>query len=116
MTEENKIEIKEEKCTCFCKSEWFKKFLTKTLAVFIGTFSALSLFAALHKPPMMKPVPFGGAMVRPCHCKMHHFDGYRGPRGDFHRKMEKRDFQKFEKRDFQRPDRPDFAKKPPVKE
>ena len=29
MTEENKIEVKEVK-TCFCQSEWFKKFLTKT--------------------------------------------------------------------------------------
>ena len=34
MTEENKIEVKEVK-TCFCQSEWFKKFLTKTLAVFV---------------------------------------------------------------------------------
>ena len=97
MNEENKIvEVKQE---CFCKSDWFKKFLTKTLAVFIGTFSALSLFAALHKPPMIKPVPYG--FKRPCHCQMHHFYGHRGPRGDFHRKMEKRDFQKIEKRDFE---------------
>ena len=35
MSEENKIVSEneggnmEEKCTCFCKSEWFKKFLTK---------------------------------------------------------------------------------------
>ena len=102
MTEENKIErvnveVKEETCKCFCKSEWFKKFLIKTLAVFIGTFSALSLFAALHKPPMIKPVPYG--MKRPCHCQMYHFHKG-GPRGDFHRKMVKRDFQRLEKRDF----------------
>ena len=111
MTEENKIEVKEVK-TCFCQSEWFKRFLTKTLAVFIGTFSALSLFAALYKPPMMKPVPYG--MKRPCHYQMYHFHKG-GPRGDFYRKMEKRDFQKFEKRDFQRPDRAGFPEKPPVK-
>lgn len=104
MSEENKIEVKEETCKCFCKSEWFKKFLTKTLAVFIGTFSALSLFAALHKPPMIKHVPYG--MNRPCHCQMHHF--YKGgPRGDFHRKMMKRDFQRFERKDFDQ--------KPPVR-
>ena len=97
MSEENKIEVKEETCKCFCKSEWFKKFLIKTLAVFIGTFSALSLFAALHKPPMMKPIPYG--LKRPCHCQMHHFHKG-GPRGDFHRKMERRDFQRVEKRGF----------------
>lgn len=97
MTEEIKIEQKEETCKCFCKSEFFRKFLVITLGSFVGVFSALSLFAALHKPPMIKPVPYG--MKRPCYCQMHHFHKG-GPRGDFHRKMVKRDFQRLEKRDF----------------
>ena len=108
MTEENKIEVKEETCKCICKSEWFRKTLVIALGSFVGVFSALSLFAALHKPPMMKPVPFGGPMVRPCQCQMHHFNHYRGPRADFHRKMIKKDFQRFERKDF--------GQKPPVKD
>lgn len=100
MSEENKIvEVKQE---CFCKSEWFKKFVTKTLAVFIGTFCALSLFAALHKPPVMKHAPFHSAMMRPCHCQMHHYYKHRPSRADFYKKFEKRDFQKLEKKDFER--------------
>ena len=100
MSEENKtVEVKQE---CFCKSEWFKKFITKTLAVFIGTLCALSLFAALHKPPVMKPVTFHGGMMRPCHCQMHHFYKHKPYRGDFQRKFEKKDFQRVEKRDFER--------------
>ena len=109
MSEENKIVSEneggnmEEKCTCFCKSEWFKKFLTKTLAVFVGTFSALSLFAALHKPPM-PPCPYGHrAMMRPpMHCHYHHFKRHDFKKGIFQKRMEKRDFQRFENRDFDR--------------
>ena len=47
MTEVNNNETKQETCKCFCQSERFKDFLTKTLAVFIGVFAALSLFAVL---------------------------------------------------------------------
>ena len=68
MTEENKIvEVKNE---CLCQSKWFKKFLVKALAVFVGTYCALSLFAALHKPPM-PPCPYGKMMRPPIH-QMHH--------------------------------------------
>lgn len=101
MSEENKIEVKEER-TCFCQSEWFKKFLIKAFAVFIGTFCALSLFAALHKPPMMKYAPYPGVMKRPCYCQMHHFYKHRPCRCDLQRKFEKRDFQKLDKGDFER--------------
>ena len=103
MTEENRIEVKEENCKCFCKSEWFRKFLVKTLAVFVGTFSALSLFAALHKPPM-PPCPYGHrAMMRPpVHCH-HHFKRHDFKKGEFYKRMEKRDLKRFENRDFQRP-------------
>ena len=87
MSEENRIENVEVRQECFCQSKWFKKFLTKTLAVFIGTFAALSLFAALHKPPM-PPCPFAkGPMMRPAmHCHHHHFHGQKEFRKDFHYK------------------------------
>ena len=99
MTEENKIEIKEVK-TCFCQSEWFKKFLTKTLAVFIGTFCALSLFSALHHPKM-PPCHYGMIKRPPMVHHYHHFKKFEhGPRADFHqKKIEKRNFD----RDTQRP-------------
>lgn len=93
MTEEIKQEVKEEKqCKCICCSEGFKDFLKIALGSFVGVFFALSLFAALHKPPM-PPCPFGPNMMRPpIHCGQH-FN--RGPRGDFHKfKMEKRNFEK----------------------
>ena len=100
MTEENKTDIKENGCKCFCQAEWFKEFILKTLAVFIGVFCALSLFSALHRPKM-PPCPFGhGPMMRPCHVKMHHFEGYRGPRGDFHKKIERRNFHRIENKNF----------------
>ena len=95
MTEENKIvETKEEKC--LCQSKGFRKFLIVAGGSFVGVFLALSLFAALHKPPMppMNPYAFGGPgpqMVGPCHCH-HHFD--RGHRGDFHKKFPKNRFDK----------------------
>ena len=91
MTNENRIEVEEK--TCFCQSKGFRKFLTIALGTFVGVFCALSLFAALHKPPVMKPMPFGGPMMRPCHCQMHHCHRHGCHRGNFHRKIEKRDFQ-----------------------
>ena len=59
---------------------------------FVGVYLALSLFAAIHKPPMPVPMP----MPAPCPCQQmmfrpdfgpQHF--YRGHRGDFHKKMMK---------------------------
>ena len=81
MTDENKIvEVKNE---CFCKSKWFRKFLAISLGTFVGVFSALSLFAVLHKPPM-PPCPFARHLVphHAIHCK-HHCN---------HHKMHDRDF------------------------
>lgn len=98
MTDENKIETKEE-CKCFCQSKGFRKFVVIATGTFVGVFCALSLFAALHKPPM-PPCPCGvqpmmrPPMAAPCPCFQD-----RGPRGDFHQKI------KHEK----------FAKKPPVR-
>lgn len=89
MTDENKIvEVKEEKC--LCQSKAFRKFVTIALGTFVGVFCALSLFAALHKPPMMTPAPYG-PMMRPCHCGCHHHfnQGHQCYRGDFHKKMMK---------------------------
>ena len=57
MTEEmEKTTLKEE---CFCKSKGFRKFLVVAGGSFVGVFCALSLFAALHKPPMPPMPPMG---------------------------------------------------------
>lgn len=89
MSNENyNVEIKEEKC--FCHSKWFKKFLLVTVGSFLGVFLALSLFAALHKPPMMPPAcpcGCGCPLMRPAMHHHHHFD--RGAGCDFHKKMMK---------------------------
>ena len=75
---------------CFCQSKWFRKFLTTALGTFVGVFCALSLFAAMHKPPM-PPCPFGyGKMMRPpMHCHHHHhFNHHKKFRGECpHKKM-----------------------------
>ena len=64
MSEEIKITTEKE---CFCQSKGFRKFLVVSLGSFVGVFCALSLFCALHKPPMpMNPYAF------PMHPKMHH--------------------------------------------
>ena len=75
--------------TCICKNKTFRKILVIATGTFVGVFCALSLFAALHKPPMMPPAAFGGGFARPCHCHQHfdrRGDFERGPRGDFHKK------------------------------
>ena len=75
-----------------CHSKGFRKFLIVATGTFVGAFLALSLFAALHRPPMPVPMPM------PAHCPCQqmmfrpdfgpqHF--YRGHRGDFHKKMMK---------------------------
>lgn len=92
MTEEMNLETKEEKqCKCICCSEGVREVLKIALGSFIGVFFALTLFAALHKPPM-PPCPFGRMMPPPIHHGQH-FD--RGQFKDFHKiKMEKRNFEK----------------------
>ena len=86
MSNENRIETVEVKNECFCKSIWFKKFLTKTLAVFIGVYTALSLFAALHKPPM-PPCPYAkGPMMRSAMHHHHHFYKQDRFKGDYYQK------------------------------
>ena len=89
MTDENKIV--EERHECLCQNKYFKKFVIVSAGTFVGAFLALSLFAALHKPPMPAPMPM------PCPCQQQmmrsdfaprHFD--RADRGEFHKKFEKK--------------------------
>lgn len=92
MTDERNYDVTQEKNTCFCQSKWLRKFLTVALGTFVGVFCALSLFAALHKPPM--PCPMAHNMMRPPmgYHHMHHFRG--AHKCDFHKKMKKHDFDK----------------------
>lgn len=103
MTEEIKNVEQQEK-TCVCQSKLFKKFLVIATGSFVGVFCALSLFAALHKPPMMHPAMFHHHMKKPmpCHCKGH-FYGHKFKHDGMHKKhIEKRfeqksDFNKIKK-------------------
>ena len=90
MTEEMNVE-KKEKCNCICCSEGFRDFLKIAAGSFAGVFLALTLFAALHKPPMMRCCPFVRPMTPP---PMHYqFDrGMKRPDGGFHKKFEKPNF------------------------
>ena len=91
MSEEEKIENKE--CKCFCQSKGFRKFLVIALGTFVGVYGALSLFAALHRPPMMPPCPYAGyrmpaPIAAPCPFagRKPHFD--KGFKGDnFHKTL-----------------------------
>ena len=85
------IEAKEEH-KCFCQSKGFRKFLVIALGTFVGVYSALCLFTALHRPPMMPP-QFGMMGGCPCqhqfmkHKHHHHFDkASRVDKGDMQRK------------------------------
>ena len=88
MSDEVKVTetIEKKECKCFCKSKEFKKFLVVALGTFVGAYCALSLFAALHRPPMMPPQGFHHR--NGCPCKMikqhHHFDKMQIPsKGNF---------------------------------
>lgn len=73
MTEEMNQEIKEEKqCKCICCTEGFRDFLKIALGSFVGVFCALTLFAALHKPPM--PPCHGHHFMKPPIHQGHHFN------------------------------------------
>lgn len=95
MSEENKIEVKEETCNCICKSKGFRNFVVVATGSFVGVFCALSLFAALHKPPMpmpCHPAIYGmrAPLTQPHHFTKHH----KGPRGDFHKMKHHKQMQK----------------------
>ncbi len=79
---------------CFCKSKGFRKFLIVTAGTFVGGFCAISLFAALHKPPMMPPQPFMG------HQPFMMQGGFYGPQHcncPCHKKMMKKHFKEMKK-------------------
>ena len=68
---------------CLCQSKGFRKFLIIALGTFVGVYSALCLFAALHRPPMMPPCAFGRyagmGIEQPCPYKVmhhHHFKNH----------------------------------------
>ena len=89
MSDEIKTEEKKEECKCFCRSEGVKKFVIVALGSFVGVFCALSLFAALHRPPVMPPCAFGPKFgPPPCQTMMHHPRFDRG-RADFQKKVPK---------------------------
>ena len=59
----DEVKVIEEK-ECFCKNKWFRKFLVTAIGTFVGVYGALSLFAAIHKPPMPPcPMRFGAPMM-----------------------------------------------------
>lgn len=94
MTEEIRTE---NKCKCLIKCECVKKFIVVALGTFVGFYCALSLFAALHKPPM--PHRFHGHNMRP--PVEQRFDKFqKGPHGDFHKKFPG---QELEKKAFEGP-------------
>jgi hypothetical protein len=83
-----------EECKCICQSKAFRKFLVIALGSFVGVFCALSLFAALHRPPMPAPCPCGieMGMRPPIQQNFERMDRGanfdkpdRGARGDFHK-------------------------------
>ena len=91
MTEEMNETKEEKKCNCICCSEGFRDFLKIALGSFVGVFLALSLFVALHKPPVMH-CPFGKMMPPPPISNCHRCDrGFK----DFHKfKPDQRNFDK----------------------
>lgn len=95
MTDANKIEVKEENCKCICQSKGFRNFVVVATGTFVGAFCALSLFAALHKPPMPMPCHPGFYKMRPPVMQPHHFDRHhKAPRGDFHKMKHHKQVQK----------------------
>ena len=98
MTEEIK-NVEEKNNTCFCQSKSFKKFLVIATGTFVGVFCALSLFAALHRPPMMH---HNHHMIRPIGCPCHHhfYQGHHAKHKGMHKKHFRGEFEhKFEKKD-----------------
>lgn len=84
MSEEKIIEVEKKECNCFCKSEGFKKFIVVTLGTFAGVYMALSLFFAIHKPPMPMHPPMHQMQMHK-HFK-HHYD-FEKPDKKFHKEF-----------------------------
>ena len=86
-------EINQEKC--FCKSVGFKKFLVVSLGTFVGGFCAISLFAALNKPPMhpMHPMMYHGPKMGHHYIMKHHRMKKHDCDCPCHKKMMKKHFE-----------------------
>ena len=91
MSDEVKVTEGKE-CKCLCNNKEFKKFLVIALGTFVGAYAALSLFAALHRPPAMMPCPCGfgrpAPIAAPCPYgfQKHNFNkDFRGEKGKFHK-------------------------------
>ena len=84
MTDE--ITTTEEK-KCICQNESLRKIAVIAVGSFVGVFCALSLFAALHKPPVMIPpcARFGAPVYPPMQVMMHrhHHHFNKGPKCNF---------------------------------
>lgn len=94
MSNEEKITQNQE-CDCICKNKYFKLGLTVAISSFIGLYCAMSLFFAIHKPPMP-----------PCPCA---HNGFHRPAFEYQMKFDKdrgckKDFKKFDKpkKDFKK--------------
>jgi len=91
MSEETKI-IHEEKC--FCQSQFFKRFSAVALGTFVGGFCAISLHAALNKPPIMPFFPPTFSHHSGYHYMMdgHHFSKHecKCHKKDFKKHLEKK--------------------------
>ena len=89
-------ECENEKKECLCQSKGFRKFLIIASGSFVGVYLALSLFFAIHKPPVFIPFPPQAQVQCPC-AMMHHM-----------RKFDRPNKPNFEKRIPQ-----DFGQRPP---
>lgn len=86
--------MSEEKETkCICQNETVRKVFVIAIGTFIGAYAALSLFAATHRPPMMRPCPMGYGMqppvAAPCPFhRHHHFDKkFIGDKAKFYKEL-----------------------------
>ena len=98
MTDEIK-NVEQTEVKCLCQSKGFRKFLVIASGTFVGVFCALSLFAALHKPPMMYPGQFKGHMMRPAHCHCQYQNFHKGKhmhKCEFKKQMHKKFEKQFE--------------------
>lgn len=99
MTEELRHEHEHEhhhEHECFCHSKGFRKFLIVALGSFVGVFCALSLFCALHKPPMPYG-PYGAPMFAPHNCNCAHHKMINKKDGERKEFKHKKDFKEFAK-------------------
>lgn len=107
MSDEKILEEKNQcKCGCICHNEFFQRTVAVAIGSFVGVFCAISLFAALHKPPMPCPMgPMHPQMRPPIEYNRGHIDRYKNHHGEF----KKDHYEKYEKikkdKDFKKKDK-----------